>query len=205
MNAHEIVIQTVHSSGISYQEYISELGLELETGDPASMLEHDAKYYGYKELNMKRMDRVESQYNPSHELLSIAKSITIPMTWMLITESWCGDSAHTLPYIARIAEALPNMDLRILSRDNHPDIMDLYLTNGTRSIPMLIAFDAEWNEIFRWGPRPEEAMVLAKSLKEETLSCAEKSREIQNWYNKNKGSSQEQEFMRIFDSLLKTA
>lgn len=205
MKAPETVQQRIAQSGIPYQKYIADIQTELSDVDPSLLSEKDAKYYGYKKLNLKRMERIEKRYTPSSDMVSLLSNLDIPMTWMLITESWCGDSAQTLPYIARIAAAMPKTSLQILSRDNHPEIMDLYLTNGSRSIPKLVAFDSDWNEIFQWGPRPEEAMELARELKESGLSEAVRAKEIQGWYNRNKGSSLEREFIQVFETLLNPA
>jgi hypothetical protein len=84
---------------------------------------------------------------------------------MVITETWYGDSAQNLPIIAKAAELNNKIDLRILLRDSNIDIIDHYLTNGqSRSIPILVAFDLDGNELFKWGPRPLTAKILVTNL-----------------------------------------
>ena len=51
---------------------------------------------------------------------------------------------------------MPGLELRIVLRDEHPEVMDRYLTNGSRSIPIVIALDEEFRELGHWGPRPRE-------------------------------------------------
>ena len=64
------------------------------------------------------------------------------------------------PYLARLQEALPNFELRVLSRDENPDLMDAHLTNGTRSIPVVMILDQEFREVAWWGPRPRPLQEL---------------------------------------------
>ena len=52
------------------------------------------------------------------------------------------------------ADAVPGLELRMLRRDQHPEVMDRYLTNGSRSIPIVIVLDEEFRELGHWGPRP---------------------------------------------------
>jgi hypothetical protein len=64
--------------------------------------------------------------------------------WKLLTiaEDWCGDASNTVPVVVRFVEAASNLDLRILKRDENPELMDSYLTDGSRSIPVVIVLDA---------------------------------------------------------------
>jgi thiol-disulfide isomerase/thioredoxin len=82
---------------------------------------------------------------------------------LVIAEDWCGDASSTIPVLARLAEAAPGLELRLIRRDEHPELMNRYLTNGTRSIPIVIALDQHFREIGHWGPRPEvlQAWVMA--------------------------------------------
>jgi len=86
-----------------------------------------------------------------------------PRHLLVLAEDWCGDASNTIPILAKLVEQLPGVDLRILRRDEHPAVMDRYLTNGSRSIPIVIALDADFMELGHWGPRPGElqAWVMA--------------------------------------------
>ncbi len=48
------------------------------------------------------------------------------------------------------------LDLRIIFRDDNPELMNRYLTNGSKSIPKLIAFDKANSELFTWGRDPNK-------------------------------------------------
>ena len=84
----------------------------------------------------------------------------------MIAEDWCGDASSTVPVLAKLADAVPGLELRVILRDQHPEVMDRYLTNGSRSIPIVIALDEQFRELGHWGPRPRElqAWVMANRL-----------------------------------------
>jgi hypothetical protein len=74
-------------------------------------------------------------------------------------------------------------------RDEHPKLMDAFLTNGSRSIPKLIAFDTQFGEIIGdWGPRPSVATALVNDYKAKHGELTpEFKQDLQLWYNKDKG------------------
>ncbi len=79
-----------------------------------------------------------------------------PLHLLVIAEDWCGDAVNTVPFLAAWADAVAGLELRILKRDTYPRVMDAYLTNGTRSIPIAIGLDSAFRELGHWGPRPAE-------------------------------------------------
>jgi len=134
----------------------------------------ERRYQHYTKYNWKRAAMVESKYKASEALAEAMRSINEPQLWMVITDDWCGDSAFTLPAIARAASLSDHVTLRILRRDDHLDIMDQYLTNGSRSIPKLVAFSSDGEELFTWGPRP----VAAKRLRERLIAEGKEGMEV---------------------------
>ncbi len=107
---------------------------------------------------------------------------------LAITEDWCMDTSNTIPFLARVTESVPGVDLRVVLRDANPAIMDRYLTNGSRSIPVLIILDGEFREVGRWGPRPSElqAWVMANRP---LLPKGEVVKEERRWYARDKGET----------------
>ena len=73
---------------------------------------------------------------------------------LVIAEDWCGDASNTVPVVAKLADAVPGLELRVILRDANPEVMDRYLTNGSRSIPVVIALDENYQELGHWGPGP---------------------------------------------------
>jgi hypothetical protein len=111
------------------------------------------------------------------------------VVWLVITESWCGDAAPSLPVMNRMTEINDKIDLRIILRSEYPRIMDMFLTDGKRSIPKLIVIDSEDMEVIAtWGPLPSKATFLAMDYKKEhgSLTAAFKE-DLQQWFNADKG------------------
>jgi len=107
---------------------------------------------------------------------------------LVIAEDWCGDASSTVPVLARLASDAPGLELRVILRDQNPEVMDQYLTNGSRSIPIVIALDDRFRELGHWGPRPRElqAWVMANRL---TVPKAELYPQVRHWYARDHGET----------------
>lgn len=90
-----------------------------------------------------------------------------PAKILAIAEAWCGDVYRELPTFARIAEAT-GMELRIFPRDENPDVMDEFLTNGTaRAIPVFVFYTSDLQYIADFKERSASAHAgLAKAMDE---------------------------------------
>ncbi|WBL22157.1 thioredoxin family protein [Zunongwangia sp. HRR-M8] len=156
----------------------------------------------FTELNASRMKRLnKTKLIP--ELENLVTGLKKKQVWYVITEAWCGDSAQNLPIIGEIASAGNKIDLRVILRDKNPEFMDKYLTNGSKSIPKLVAFSEEGVELFTWGPRPEPAQQLVLDWKENPngRDFEDFERELHTWYAKDKTHTLQNEFFEILSSL----
>jgi len=113
-------------------------------------------------------------------------------TWRLLvlSEDWCGDASNLVPVLARFAEDARQLDLRILKRDEHPELMDLYLTNGSRSIPLAIILDEHGDAVGRWGPRPadlQDFVIRERLIGERPMT--EIYKDVRRWYATDRGHS----------------
>ncbi|MGH7579713.1 MAG: thioredoxin family protein [Gemmatimonadales bacterium] len=115
---------------------------------------------------------------------------------LVIAEDWCGDASSTIPILGRLADAVPGMELRVLRRDEHPALMDRYLTNGSRSIPIVIVLDESFRELGHWGPRP--AVLQAWVTENRPLvPKAELYPRIRTWYARDRGETTLREVLAI--------
>ena len=107
---------------------------------------------------------------------------------LVIAEDWCGDASNTVPIVAKLADAVPGLELRVILRDANPEVMDRYLTNGSRSIPVVIVLDENYQELGHWGPRPTElqAWVMANRA---ILPKTELYPKVRKWYAKDRGET----------------
>ncbi len=189
--------------GKSYLQYTNETINYIDTTD-ASKLDDAAKsLYDYTKLNLQRSARIDKTFLPSEELKKAVTEISENQTWMVITENWCGDSAQILPVIAKTALLSDKVELKIIGRDSHPEIMNLYLTNGTRSIPVFVAFDEAGNQLFKWGPRPKAAIDLVKQLKDDGTEKSALYEKLHLWYGRNRGAEIDKELLGLIRAVSK--
>lgn len=189
-------------NSISFNEYytlIEKLANEGgTTGDDQSQT-----YVEHTKLNYSRIKRILKTTEPLAEVTNTTDCFNDKITWLVIAESWCGDAAQNVPVMQKMAEVNPNINLRVILRDENPDLMNRYLTNGGKSIPILICLDENLNELGTWGPRPK---VLQDWLKKEkanpTMEMSELKEQFQVWYTKDKGQTLQQEMLLLMKGWL---
>ncbi|THD70032.1 thioredoxin family protein [Robertkochia marina] len=186
----ETVLQEALSEGMSYEEFRKEVQYLFSTNRVTGAEQSDA-FLHYTLMNEKRMDRWEKTLKIPGEVAEVFYQFNGRVTWLVITEGWCGDGAHALPVIKKLADLNEGITLKIVIRDEHPELMDAFLTDGARSIPKLIMIDNETSmPIATWGPRPSEAMMMVVTEKRLKGKLSPEFRaELQKWYNKDKGQN----------------
>lgn len=199
--AHKFFEDKIPHNGYTYDEYCQMTQNQIENTNPGNLSKKETERLKIIKLNQHRSCRIEKSYEVADGVKEEINKIDEPLVWMVITENWCGDSAQCLPYIAGIASLNNNLDFRIILRDSHPEIMDFYLTNGTRSIPKLVVFGAEGNEKFSWGPRPKEAQKLFNQWRAEGTNKPELYEKLHLWYAKDKGKNIENEILQLVKSV----
>lgn len=107
---------------------------------------------------------------------------------LVIAEDWCGDASSTIPAVARFADVVPGMELRVLRRDEHPELMDRYLTDGARAIPIVIVLDETWRELGHWGPRPAALQAFVMENRP-LVPKAELYPQVRRWYARDRGET----------------
>jgi hypothetical protein len=186
-------------NGFTYDEF-RQMGKDLLAENKTTGNNQSESYLYYSNLNDKRMDRLDKTVTLNDELVHALQNIQRPMVWVVLTELWCGDAAQNVPAIAKMAYANKNkVQLSLLLRDENPEIMDAYLTNGGKSIPKLIALDAETHEeLFTWGPRPKEAQqILIDYRAAGSPADVDYKKDIQVWYIKNHTQGLQSEFLEL--------
>lgn len=115
---------------------------------------------------------------------------------LVLAEDWCGDASNTIPFLAKFVDATPGLELRILRRDEQPELMDRYLTNGSRSIPIVIVLDEDFRELGHWGPRPTvlQAWVMANRG---LMSKQELYPQVRTWYARDHGETTLREVLEV--------
>jgi hypothetical protein len=99
---------------------------------------------------------------------------------LMLAENWCGDVHRNSPLIAHIVDAMPGAELRVFFRDQNLDLTDSFLNNGFRSIPIVVFFDKDWNEIGRWIERAHAATTKVSAIRAKTVDVAPKDKDKQD-------------------------
>lgn len=178
----------INGETLNYNDFIAWVETLVQQGKTSGHRQ-TPELVGYTALNLKRMSRIFKTTVINEDLTHVLDDLVEIQKWYVITEAWCGDSAQSFPVIAKIAEASKGKILiNVVLRDDNPEWMEKYHTNGSKSIPKLIAFNAKAEEIFTWGPRPKAAhdLLLAWKANPEGKSWEDFEIELHTWYAKDK-------------------
>ena len=199
------ILQNSLKNTITYQQYRDLVSNLLEENKSTGPTQSEA-LTNYSKLNDRRMKRLDKTIKITATTAASFAKITKAQTWVVITEGWCGDAAQNLPVLNKLADLTDKIDLKIVLRDDNLALMDLFLTNGGRSIPKLIALDTANNVLFTWGPRPKTATQMVADYKAAHGAIdAEFKQDLQVWYNKDKGVSVQEDFIELTEKAELTA
>lgn len=156
----------------------------------------------YTILNNKRMKRWDKTIKITDEAKSSIESFNKKTTWLVLTESWCGDAAHIMPVINKVAQLNDNIDYKVVLRDENEALINLFLTNGGKAIPKLIMIDNETNTVVNtFGPRPLVATKMVNEYKTKHGQLTPEFKEdLQHWYNKDKGQSTVEDLINLLNN-----
>ncbi|MEM7572978.1 MAG: thioredoxin family protein [Bacteroidota bacterium] len=185
----------------TYRQHLTDL---LEQGKTTGSNQSEF-YLKIARLNQSRMKRLDKRTQLTDDLLAALEEVKNSYQLLALTEGWCGDAAQTLPLINKLAEASPQLDLRLVLRDENLDLMDLFLTDGGRSIPKVLFLDADTKEVVtHWGPRPALAQKMAMDYKykpEPKEDYETHHLELHAWYTKDKTLSTQAELTELLKNL----
>lgn len=183
---------------ISYTEYRNKVTKLLMEGKSSGNEQSDDLLH-YSELNETRMNRLDKTIHVGKVNSQALNDLKNHYYWLVLAEGWCGDAAQLLPIFNKMAIASEKIKLKILFRDENEALMNLFLTNGSRSIPKLLILVKETMQLKgTWGPRPEGATNLIKSYKRQYGVVDETAKtELQLWYLHDKGLSTQNELLNL--------
>jgi len=187
MTVQELIEKGIENS-YTYQEY-KELVSNLLAEGKSTGKEQSEALTNYSMLNDRRMKRLDKTIKIDDAIKEKFSKIDSDITWLVLSEGWCGDAAQSIPVMNKLAELNENITFRIISRDENDELMNNFLTNGGKAIPKLIAYDPKNKTIINsWGPRPSVATKAVNEYKEKHGGLdAEFKQNLQVWYNKDKG------------------
>jgi hypothetical protein len=196
------IIETSIANSHSYVEYRTAVSALLKEGKSTGN-EQSEDLTHYSELNETRMNRLDKTITIADENIQKLQQLKRNYVWLVISEGWCGDAAQILPIIHKMAHYSEKIELKFVFRDENEDLINLFLTNGTKSIPKLIILDKNTLEVLGdFGPRPTQARQLITDYKIKHGIVDEQAKtDLQLWYLHDKGVSTQKEILDLMLSL----
>ena len=196
------IISKALINSFSYSEYRKTI-IDLLTIGKSTGNEQSDDLVQFSILNETRMHRLDKTILISDDVINKLNSLKNNYIWLVLSEGWCGDAAQIMPILNKMALAAQSIELKIVFRDENPDLMNLFLTNGAKAIPKLIVLDKKTLNIeANWGPRPKGALELIANYKEKQGKIdANAKTELQLWYLHDKGFSTQNEVSELMISI----
>ncbi len=184
---------------ISYTTYKEIITRRAEEGknSPDEEIKEKAEY---THLNLGRIHRNDKTLVLEESVLSRLKNLTKKFNILVISEGWCGDAAQSVPVVNKLTENSSLLEMKVIFRDEDERLINQYLTNGAKSIPVVLILDAEnYKEIAHWGPRPKPLLPFLQKYKAnpETYTHDDFVLDLQNFYNEDKGHSIAEELVSL--------
>ena len=197
-NDKEQIVKRALPNAIRYEAFRTLMDEHASQGTSTGPKQTEA-LTNYTMLNQRRLKRLDKTTKLQPEDIAKIESYKGNMTWIVITESWCGDAAQTMPVMQKIAQLSDGITLKVILRDENLELIDAFLYNGGRSIPKLIAVDNTSGKVIGdWGPRPSIATQLVNDYKEEHGKLTpEFKQDLQVWYNKDKGQNTVKDLLKL--------
>ncbi|HGY54762.1 MAG TPA: hypothetical protein ENK44_03580 [Caldithrix abyssi] len=127
-----------------------------------------------------------------------------PLKILIITVPPCGDSLAIIPALQKYLQDSA-VEIRIALREDYPDLMNRFLTNGKQAVPVILVLDESGRFLFRFGPRPKPAQEIFEQMRpyieSGEITRLEVSKKIRHFYAKDRGQS----ILYEFETLLVNA
>ncbi|TVQ01680.1 MAG: thioredoxin family protein [Balneolaceae bacterium] len=195
------ITRNIIENAYTYQEYRNLIDNLLKEGKTTGE-NHSESMLHYTKMSVHRMKRLDKRLELSGDLKNRLQNLDRHLTWLVLTEAWCGDAGQAVPVIQKMADESSKIQTRYILRNEHLELMDQFLTDGrSRSVPKVICLDSRTLDVLgAWGPRPEEAQQLHKDLRNrDDVSSREAAETLHKWYADDHTASIQKEFLSLLD------
>lgn len=158
-------------------------------------------YLDYTKVNLQRYSRLEKTVVLSDGLCSVVDQLRQPLVLLVITEGWCGDAAQNIGIFEALGRYSDKIRVRYIFRDENLELMDQFLTNGSRSIPKVLCLDENLEVKFSWGPRPAALQKQVQEMITAGVSKEDRGQFIHGWYHKDHTLSTQAELEELLRAL----
>jgi len=170
----EEALSKASSHSVEFFDIIIESIIRAQSG-----IHYGHDYHPYIVKNHKLEKFIQANFSLNKKLFNAIQKSKIH-SLHLITEAWCLDACILLPLLRGIQIIKPDIEIKIHQRDENEELMSLFLTNGSKSIPIVFGLNKKQRELFRWGPRSKKASKILEPVKEEKYDV--KSKALSNFY-----------------------
>lgn len=160
-------------------------------------------YLEFRDAAESRVEAWTAHYDGARvddAILGRARAVAGTWRLLVVAEDWCGDSANTIPYVAKLVDLAPNLDMRIVDSDAGRSIMESHRTpDGRAATPTVLLLNERFGEAGCWIERPAklQAWFLANegALDEEALY-----EEKYAWYARDAGGETVREIVEMMEA-----
>lgn len=195
-------LSNYNQAAFSYEEYLQYLN-DILNPSHNSYTDYNHKTYDfYLKKSIETLESVSKLLMLEKKLFNILSKMNPLEIWVL-TEPWCNDASQILPVIYALEIASGGKcTAKYFLRDKNEELMNQFLTNGSKSIPIVLFLDTKHNVLASWGPRTENAKKYAENLKSENLEIPVFVEKMSLWYNEDKTKSFQDEIYDIFKNMV---
>lgn len=127
-------------------------------------------------------------------VLARARAVSGEWRLLVVAEDWCGDSANTIPYVARLIDSLPSVALRIVNSTDGRWVMERYRTpDGRAATPTVVLLNPAGELVGCFIERPAG---LRKAIAEGGRAMAI----LTEWRKKDAGHSTVLEIVELLEA-----
>lgn len=123
-----------------------------------------------------------------------------PWRILAITDPACSDSVNTVPYLAHLAEAIPSIEIRVVSALLGRPWMEAHRSpDGRASTPTVLLLDEDFNLRGCWIEQPKGMADFWLDVVARGTMTAEVGRKMA-WYAEDAGRSTLEEFVEVLEA-----
>ena len=180
----QLITNAVLAKAITFEQYM-ELTKQIAGSTNPVGIYSNPSTHRYTRSNLERMNKVLEYMTVQQKLYNALSDVKEEWVWLVLSEPWCGDASWGTPALYVLSTVTDKIEFRILLRDEHPEIMKAYQTEGSDSIPKLICLrKSGLKELGTWGPRPKALQGIITALRSQpNIDYRESVRALHAWYD----------------------
>jgi hypothetical protein len=146
-------------------------------------------------------ERNAARADSSPSLVDRLKRVSDGLRVLVVSEDWCADSVHTVPYIAGLAAAA-GVDLRVVDRNVGEPIMLAHRTRDGRPVTPTVVLLRHNVDVGAWIERPAPLQRLFFAMATDPES-ARKFAQRDAWYDADRGRTTIAEFVALAEKTVR--